>query len=151
MVSGTEWDYVALGDSRTSMTSYPDLYAVHIEADLDVKVILHNEAAHGQMTYTLRTQLRTDELLRVKVSEVEVVTIFTNGSGWYSGQRPLEGSCDSDVEDLGKNLDEIINEILSLRGRNKTIIRLIEQYQIYWQKTKRVWCFRGQESVHRGL
>ena len=35
-LSGTEWDYVVLGDSRTAMTSYADYYAAYIEADLGV-------------------------------------------------------------------------------------------------------------------
>jgi lysophospholipase L1-like esterase len=127
-VSGAEWDYVALGDSRTAWTSYPDLYAAHIEADIGVKVIVHNEAIGGQWTGSILWYIRNDDSWREKISEAEIVTILTEESNLFYNLS-LFSKCDNNVvEDFEKNLDEVIAEIYSLRGRQKTIIRLIENY-----------------------
>jgi lysophospholipase L1-like esterase len=53
---------------------------------------------------------------------------------------------DSEVEDFGKNLDDIIAEIYSLRGRRKTIIRLIENYHYYIKEHKEQGLFEGRKT-----
>jgi hypothetical protein len=66
VVSGEEWDYVALGGSRTAITSYPEYYAAAIEADLNVRVTVHNKAQPGQTSGSLLWQLQNNEILKVK-------------------------------------------------------------------------------------
>jgi hypothetical protein len=124
-VSGTEWDYVALGDSRTAWTSYPDDYAAHIETDLGVKVTVHNEAIGGLWTSDQLWYFHNDDSWREKISEAEVVTRA--------------------VVDFEKSLDEIIAEIYSLRGRQKTIIRLIENYHYNVNLHKKHGNFAGRK------
>ena len=131
IVSGTEWDYVALGDSRMSVTSYPDNYAAHIEADLGVKVNLQNKAYGNYADSTLLYHIRNDDLWREEISEAEVVTILTIDAFLFTELYSSNPCVGGYVEDFGKNLDDIISEIYSLRGRRKTIIRLIDNYHFY--------------------
>jgi lysophospholipase L1-like esterase len=144
-VSGTEWDYVALGDSTTAWTSYPDLYAAHIEDDLGVKVTVHNEAIGGQWTSSILWFLRNNDEWREKISEAEVVTILTLGDRMYSVLTSSIPCGDSAVEDFEKNLDDIIDEIYSLRGRRKTIIRLIEHYHFHVNRHKERGIFESRK------
>jgi lysophospholipase L1-like esterase len=130
-VSGTDWDYVALGDSTTAWTSYPDQYAAYIEADLGVKVTVHREAIGGLFTNGLLRYIRDNDSLREKISEAEVVTILTMNSYLYGALAYSSPCDDSAVEDFEKTLDEIVDEIYSLGGRRKTIIRLIENYHFH--------------------
>jgi lysophospholipase L1-like esterase len=127
-VSDTEWDYVALGDSRTAWTSYADLYAAYLEADLSVKVTVHNKAFGGQWVSILLYYIQNNDSYREKISEAEVITILTMGSHLYSNLASSVPCDNSSVEDFEKNLDDVIAEIYSLRGGRKTVIRLVEQY-----------------------
>jgi hypothetical protein len=144
-VSGTEWDYVALGDSRTAWTSYPVSYAAHIESDLGIKVTVHNKAIPGQWTDQLLLYIHNIDSWREIISEAEVVTILTEESNLYYNIAESHPCDDSAFEDFEKNLDGIITEIYSLRGRRKTIIRLIENYHFYVKVHKDRGNFEGKK------
>ena len=126
--SVTEWDYVALGDGRTRGVTWPDIWIKSIEADLGVKVNFNNWAFFGQPSEELLSALRENENLKKDISEAEIVTVFTSdqiGLEMFLFYRQLE-DCPSEVyESL---LEEIIEEIISLRGENSTIVRMIEHY-----------------------
>lgn len=134
------WDYVALGDSTPAgygvARSYVDFYAVHIEADLGVKVTVHNWAMSGQTTGHLLDALRNNQDLRTAISEAEVVTLWT---GWNDFGAPLSlyegGLCGGPdnldcireaVTSFKANFDGIIAEILSLGSTTDTIIRIAD-------------------------
>ena len=73
---------------------------------------------------------RESDWLRKKLSEAEIVTVWTGG---YQVREPLTThylACESaDVDAFANYLDDIIAEILILRGSDDTIIRLLDFYQ----------------------
>jgi hypothetical protein len=120
------WTYVALGDCWTQDPSYVAYYAGHIEADLGVKVSVHNEGKSGLRTKELASALRSDQQLRNEISEANVVTflignndvrsiVFNNGNLFPDIRKALAP--------WRENFEAVIKEILSLRSTSDTIIR----------------------------
>jgi lysophospholipase L1-like esterase len=139
---GAEWDYVALGDSWAAGygvvggRSYVVYYAAHIEADLGVKVTLHNWGRSGLSSGGLLAMLRNNQELRNAISEAEVVTFEIGGNdmivplqvyrfGSCGGADNLD-CCRERLTSFRANFDAIIAEILSLRSTTDTIIRTMD-------------------------
>ena len=141
--ANTTWDYVALGDSipagyGVNAQSYVIYYAEYIEADLGVKVNVHNWSIPGQTTKQVLTKLQNDQELRDAIKDAEVITIWT---GWNDVARFFilgkESKC-SDGENLDMDcvregvrvlevdIDALLIEILSLRSTNDTLIRIAD-------------------------
>ncbi len=132
----TSWDYVALGDSTVPGRSYVVYYAAHIEADLGVKVTVHNWGRSGQMSAGLLALLRNNQELRNAISEAEVVTFVIGANdlqsalslyrtGACGGADNLD-CCRERLTSFRANFDAIIAEILSLRNTTDTIIRTMD-------------------------
>jgi lysophospholipase L1-like esterase len=135
---GAEWDYVALGDSTVPGRSYVVYYAAHIEADLGVKVTLHNWGKSGETSAGLLYALRNDQELRNAISETEVVTFVIGANDLQSALSLYRiGACGgADNQDCLRemltsfeaNFDAIITEILALRSTTDTIIRTMDYF-----------------------
>ncbi len=140
------WDYVALGDSRTSGADWPDLYAAHIESDLGVQVTVHDRASAYQTSQALLTSLRENHSLREIVGQARIVTIWTGG--FIAKDALTQGAiaCEPTVEPFAHDLDDIIAEILSLRGTEETIIRLLEFYQFRVTVLQELGIFEEKKS-----
>ena len=126
--SVSELDYVAFGDSRTRGTTWPDIWIKSIEADLGVKVNFNNWAFNGQPSEKILSKLRENEKVKKELSEAEIVTVFTSdqiGIEMFTFNRYLD-DCPNEV--YKSLLEEIVEEIFSLRGDNSTIVRMIEHY-----------------------
>ena len=135
------WDYVALGDSWAAGygvggRSYVVYYAEHMEADLGVKVTVHNWGRGGLGSDGLLAMLRNNQELRNAISEAEVVTFEIGGNdmtgpfalyrvGSCGGADNLD-CCRERLVSFRANFDAIIAEILSLRSTTDTIIRTME-------------------------
>lgn len=134
------WDYVALGDSYPAgygaERPYVDYYAEHMEADLGVRVEIHNFARTGLSSSELLGQLRDDEELREAIRDAEVITIWI---GWNDFRESLgqyyAGTCggpenlDCILESatrLNENMDAILDEILNLANPRDTLIRIAD-------------------------
>lgn len=149
------WDYVALGSMAASST-FPDLYAAYIEADLGVKVKVQNLGSRSETDGTLLWKLQKDEIVRAKVSEAEVVTVWTAAKDVFYGLTWPLLDCEPKVEALRETLGPIIAEILALRAGQRTIVRLLEYYNwvgLLRQKgllEKKLPCFEAlNELVHQ--
>ena len=135
------WDYVALGDSvpagyGVGGRSYVVYYAEHMEADLGVKVTVHNWGGGGLSSDGLLVMLRNNQELRNAISEAEVVTFEIGANdmkvplqvyrfGSCGGADNLD-CCRERLTSFRANFDAIIAEILSLRSTTDTIIRTME-------------------------
>jgi len=135
------WDYIALGDSWAAGygvggRSYVVYYAEHMEADLGVKVTVHNWGRGGLSSDGLLAMLRNNQELRNAISEAEVVTFEIGGNdmtgplhlyrvGSCGGADNLD-CCREGLTSFRANFDAIIAEILSLRSTTDTIIRTME-------------------------
>jgi hypothetical protein len=154
-----EWSYVVLGDS--SAWGFPKYYAEHIEADLGIKVTVHDRTVGGLSSGQLLSMLRNDQELRSAISDAEVVTFIANPGdhiGWHiiTG----EGRHDCSAEALvayKKDMGEIIEEIFSLRKGQSTIIRAMDFYvpihgewkqRGEYEENKRCWDALN-ETVHQ--
>ena len=137
------WDYVALGDSvpagyGVGGRSYVVYYAEHMEADLGVKVTVHNWGGGGLSSDGLLVMLRNNQELRNAISEAEVVTFYIGGNdevgmeylyrtGTCGGADNLD-CCRETLTSFSANYDAIIAEILSLRSTTDAIIRTANLY-----------------------
>lgn len=136
------WDYVALGDSTPAgagvRDSYVDYYAEHIADDLGITIRTQNWAKDGQTSSILLDELKTNPKLRTALGEAEIITIWI---GWNDLGLPLalyrEDRCGGTdgvdcvreaVVSLNSNLDSILDEILSLRGPEDTLIRISDTF-----------------------
>lgn len=128
-----QWDYVALGDSRTAYADWPEHYAAHIEADLadlGVSVTVHNWASGEQSSEELLAMILDNPNLRDQISKADVITVWTGGFVIREMLVNHNIACDPrSVEAFGQDMEKILSLIISLRGRNPTIIRLLEFYQ----------------------
>jgi lysophospholipase L1-like esterase len=145
--SKKEWDYVVLGDS--SAWGFSKYYAAHIEADLGVKVTVHDRTVGGLSSGQLLSMLRDDRELREAISKAELVTFIAN-PGDHIGWRIItgEGWHDCSPEALTgykSDLDEIIQEIFSLRKGTPTIIRAMDFYVPIHSE----WKKRGEYEENR--
>jgi lysophospholipase L1-like esterase len=134
------WDYVALGDSYPagygSERSYVDYYAEYIEADLGVRVEVHNFARTGLTTSGLLSLVRDNGEIRNAIREAEVITLWI---GWNDFSDPLmryyAGTCggkenldcllEASIE-FNKNIDKILDEILTLTHPQEKIIQIAD-------------------------
>lgn len=133
------WDYVQLGGSV--MCTFGSRYAEHIEADLGVEVTLHSCCRPSHHSTQLLSLLRNNQELRSDLYEAEVVTfpvsvrylkdpIQAYGAGTCGG--PDNQDCLRKALTLyKKDVDAIIDEMLSLRSTSDTIIRSMTYYN-WW-------------------
>ncbi len=131
------WDYVALGDSLAAgvgaRRGYVDRYAEHLRSDTGARISVVNLGRSGQTSSQLLYALRNDPSMRRAMGRTEVVTfnIGINDLGHASGSYENEtcGGLQNErclrkaVEAVEGNWDAIIEEILSLRSTEETIIR----------------------------
>lgn len=123
-----EWNFVALGDSRTRGASWVDTWIEYIEADLGVKVKLNNWAFYGQPSEDILAALGDNENVREDIREAEIITIFTTdktGQDIFISNKFVE-VCPSDTYRV--LLEDIISEISLLRAGNETIVRVFDHY-----------------------
>jgi lysophospholipase L1-like esterase len=136
---GASWNYVIIGDS--SLLRFPQSYAEYIEADLGVKVKIIDWTAGYMPTSLVLSQLRDNKLLRLQVSQAEMVTY--RGVPFNYIMRIVTGS-DSDKYDCSPQTvsaykaehDAIITEIFSLRKGLPTIIRAYNLYTPWYREWK---------------
>lgn len=132
------WNYVALGDSLAAGTGasyegYVERYAAYLEADTGAQVNVTNLGRNGQTSSELLHALRNDPSWRQAVGEADVLTfnIGLNDLGRAAGtyENGTCGGADNQdclrevVETVEGNWNAIIDELLSLRSTNDTIIR----------------------------
>ena len=146
---GAEWDYVALGASQ--VWGFPRKYAAHIEADLGVKVTVHDRTVDSQRSTGLLRALRNSQELRSDIREAEVVTFYippeylrTSLHSYYDGSCGGEDSHDCFREGLTlykADVDAILAEILSLTSTSDTLIRPMTFYDPLVNKHKELGIF----------
>ena len=67
------WDYVVMGVFiRSEVSAFPSHYAVALETDNNVKVVVH-ELERGE-PHEIHEQLKSNEDLRLAIKEAEVIT-----------------------------------------------------------------------------
>jgi lysophospholipase L1-like esterase len=135
--SRPRWDYVALGDSLAvgvgARRGYVTRYAEQLRSDTGVKVRTINLGVSGQTSTQLLYSLRHDPAMRKDLRGAEIVTlnIGLNDLGQASGSYeagicggPQNQACLREaVDKVEQNWDAIIEEILTLRSTEETIIR----------------------------
>jgi len=135
--AGLRWDYVALGDSLAAgagaRRGYVARYAAHLRGDTGVRLRVINLGESGQTSSQLLNALRSDPAMREALRGAEVVTLNIGlndlgqaTSSYKSGTcgGPQNEACLREaVEKVERNWETIIEEISSLRSREKTIIR----------------------------
>jgi hypothetical protein len=128
------------------------MYADYMEDDLGIKVNLHYKSSGGQDSDMLLADLQEDDRLRALVREAEVVTVWTGGQRAKSAYTHKGVNCDRLLEAMDRDLGAIVAEILALRGGNKTIIHLIEDYHFQVLRQKELGFFEEKkacfEEVH---
>jgi lysophospholipase L1-like esterase len=132
-----ELDYVALGDSLAAGVGadrgYVDRYAAHIAEDTGARVRTVNLGVSGQTSPELLAALRNDRKVHRALAGAEVVTlnIGLNDLG-RAGQAYESGACGGEdgerclrvaVDEVGKNWEAIVAEILTLVRRDEVIVR----------------------------
>ena len=131
------WDYVALGDSLAAgvgaRRGYVDRYAEHLRSDTGARIRVVNLGRSGQTSPQLLYALRNDPSTRRAIGRAEVVTFNIGINDLGHASRSYEsGSCGGPqnerclraaVEEVERNWDDIIEEILSVRSTQETIIR----------------------------
>jgi lysophospholipase L1-like esterase len=128
---------VALGDSLAAgvgaRRGYVDRYAEHLRKDTGAQIRVVNLGRSGQTSPQLLHALRNDPSIRRAIGRAKVVTFnigindlghasssYENGScGGAENERCLRAA----VEEVKETWDAIIEEILSLRSTEETIIR----------------------------
>jgi len=135
--SRVRWDYVALGDSLASgvgaRRGYVARYAQHLQGDTGARVRVINLGVSGQTSTQLLHAIRHDPAMRKALGRAEVVTLnmglndlgqatASYESGTCGGQQN-EACLRETVARAEGNWDAIIEEILSLRSTEDTIIR----------------------------
>ena len=135
--SPPRWDYVALGDSLAAgvgaRRGYVTRYAEHLRGDTGARVRKINLGVSGQTSTQLLYALRHDPAMRKALRGAEVVTlnIGLNDLGEATGSYeagicggPHNKAClRAAVNKVDHNWDAIVEEILSLRSTEETIIR----------------------------
>ena len=141
--SSTQWHYTALGDSLAvgildTQGGYVVRYKNDVESDTGVSVSLSNLGVNGAHTGDLLKSLKTDPSFLSNVSSSQVVTwdiggddllhavnLFRNGQcGGADNQDCLRSAVASFIP----NWDAIVQQILTLRDKNTTIIRTVDIY-----------------------
>jgi lysophospholipase L1-like esterase len=138
------WDLVAIGDSTPAGYgvpqghSYVDIYAGYIEEDLNVEVVVHNQASIATRTVADHVNLlKKDERLRNEIREAEVILIWL---GWHDVIPHLFGTedrcyangevdlvCLANVTDtMQVGFDELLAEITRLADPSETLILIAD-------------------------
>jgi len=135
--SRARWDYVALGDSLAAgvgaRRGYVARYAQHLQGDTGTRVRVINLGVSGQTSTQLLHAIRHDPAMQKALGRAEVVTLniglndlgqatASYESGTCGGQQN-EACLREAVARVEGNWDAIIQEILSLRSTEDTIIR----------------------------
>jgi lysophospholipase L1-like esterase len=132
------WIYIALGDSTPAGfgvggMSYVVYYADHIREDLGVEVNIRNFARSGETTGALLEALRGHAALRDTLGEAQVITLWTGWNDFWPvlSQFMLGGEVNlalihHAVQSINANFDAILDEILSLKASERTIVRIAD-------------------------
>ena len=135
--SSLRWDYVALGDSLAAgvgaRRGYVVRYAERLHSDTGATVRVINLGLSGQTSSQLLYTLRHDPPIRRALGGAEVVTLniglndLGQATSSYQSRTcggPQNKACLREaVTRVERNWDAIIEEILSLRSTDETIIR----------------------------
>jgi lysophospholipase L1-like esterase len=141
--SSTQWHYTALGDSLAvgildSQGGYVVRYKNNLETDTGVSVSLSNLGVNGAHSEDLLKSLKNDPAFQTNISSSQVVTwdiggddllhavnLFRNGQcGGADNQDCLRSA----VATFVPNWDAIVQQLLTLREKNTTIIRTMDIY-----------------------
>ena len=131
------WDYVALGDSLAAgvgdRRGYVERYADHIRTDMNARVRVINLGVPGQTSPELLRAVRTDAAMRRALGGAQVVTFNIGINDLGRARESYEaGTCGASrneaclrtaVDEVGRNWEAIIREILALRSGQETIVR----------------------------
>lgn len=143
--SGTagRWQYTALGDSLAfgvldTQGGYVVRYRAYVQSDTGHEVTLTNLGQNGWHSGDLLNALKNDATFRSAVSSADVLTFDIGGNDLLHAidlfQKGTCGGQDNQdcmrqaVASFGPNWDAIVQEILSLRDKNHTIIRTMDIY-----------------------
>jgi lysophospholipase L1-like esterase len=139
----THWQYTALGDSLAvgvldSQGGYVRRYYNYIATDTGVTVSLTDLGVNGAHSGDLLKSLQNDPNFRSHVSSSQVVTWDIGGDDLLHAvnlfQHDQCGGADnqnclrSAVANFVPNWDAIVQQILTLRDKDNTIIRTIDIY-----------------------
>jgi lysophospholipase L1-like esterase len=139
----THWQYTALGDSLAvgvldSQGGYVRRYEADIGADTGVTVSLLDLGVNGAHSGDLLNSLQNDSTFRSNVSSAQVITWDIGGDDllhainlFNNGQCGGADNLDcvrSAVATFMPNWDAIVQQILTLRDKNNTIIRTMDIY-----------------------
>ncbi len=138
----THWQYTAMGDSLAfgilATEGYVPRYQSDVATDTGTTVSLINLGQNGAHSGDLLNSIVTDPSFRSNISASQVVTwdiggddllhavnLFANGAcGGADNQDCLRAA----VATFDPNWDAIVQQILSLRDKNQTIIRTMDIY-----------------------
>ncbi|MDQ3862028.1 MAG: GDSL-type esterase/lipase family protein [Actinomycetota bacterium] len=137
--SPLRWDYVALGDSLAAglgaRRGYVVRYAERLHTDTGAAVRVINLGLSGQTSSQLLYTLRHDPPMRKALGGAEVVTLNIGLNDLGQATRSYQsGTCGGPknkaclreaVTRVERNWDAIIEEILSLRSTDETIVRSV--------------------------
>ncbi len=137
------WQYTALGDSLAvgvldSQGGYVRRYDGYLGADNGVTISLNDLGVNGAHSGDLLNSLQADATMRSQISSSQVVTwdiggddllhavdLFQNGQcGGADNQDCLRSA----VASFTTNWDAIVQQILTLRDKNHTILRTMDVY-----------------------
>lgn len=136
------WQYTAMGDSLAvgilASQGYVVRYQGAIETDTGKNVTVTNLGQNGWTSGQLLQAIKTDSSFRTPVSNSEVVTWDAGGNDLLQAMAQfINGTCGGGdnqdclraaVATFGPNWDGIVAEVLSLRSKDKTIIRTMDLY-----------------------
>jgi uncharacterized protein YukE len=127
------WDYVALGFCLEQDEAYVDYYADYVEEDLMVRVRLHDRRVVGFRCSEFLSQLREDQELRDLIREAEIITMGGIDGFWPDDLDDAYRENDTErameiLPSVKADIDAILDEILTLRSVNNTIIRINNCY-----------------------
>jgi lysophospholipase L1-like esterase len=137
--SRIRWDYVALGDSLAAgvgaRRGYVPRYAEHLQSETGARLRVINLGVSGQTSTQLLRSIRNDPEMRKALGGAEVVTLNIGlndlGQARSSYESGICGGSQNEaclgevVDRVARNWDAIVNEILSLRSTENTIIRTV--------------------------
>lgn len=150
--SDKEWDLVVMGDSL--MSGLASRYAAHLEHDLGIRVIVHNQTRDNCGSSCLLRSLRPGSELQQHLREAEVV-IFNVGLAVFKDPATKyafgsSGSCGgTDDQDCLRealkvyqdDTDAIFTEIVSLCSPSETLIRTMDIHQVLVKELKEAEAF----------
>lgn len=134
--SSTQLRVVALGDSDTTGSGDPTgigwvgRYAKLLRHKLEVRISVQNLAQDGKTSRVLLAEARTDPQTRSAIKRADVVLLGIGGADLNPGDARWEaGKCKgrpcyaADLQAFGRNFAKSVSLIVSLRGRNPTLLR----------------------------